>query len=165
MHDAMFGVGSSPDPNIRVIKGLSDIIEPKRSKPAAANTVIKDATQSSQSVHRSNSPHKMAPKGSMDVAKGPLSPHASSVNRGQQPADKRSFANRSMQPFAINSNENASGLNTLLKSPMKNTLLPVPIKTNQLSGSAKTTNSVLNMKQVVMGENPNTMFVIPSAFV
>ena len=41
MQDAMFGMGSSPDPNIRVIKGLSDITEPKRSKNAANKPVLK----------------------------------------------------------------------------------------------------------------------------
>lgn len=61
MHDAMFGMGSSPDPSIRVIKGLSDITEPKRSKNNnSAKIGPKGQKLSSQSVNRSSSPGKMA---------------------------------------------------------------------------------------------------------
>ena len=69
MQDAMFGVGSSPDPSIRVIKGLSDITEPKRSKNTSSKAIKKDQTVSSHSVNRSISPAKMAGMGSVESAK------------------------------------------------------------------------------------------------
>ena len=53
-----------------------------------------------------------------------------------------------MQPFVVNSNENASGMSTLMKSPIKNSLMQVPMGKNQLIGSAKTSNNgILQQKQ------------------
>jgi len=56
--------------------------------------------------------------------------------------------------------ENASGMNTLMKSPIKNSLLPVPIRNNQLINSAKTAKSMLNQQNVI-GENINVMMMTP----
>ena len=46
-----------------------------------------------------------------------------------------------MQPFVAGENDASAGMNSLLKSPIKNNLQHVPIRNNQ-SGSAK--NNIIN---------------------
>jgi len=115
----------SPQPNVKVITGLSDFMKVNSNlkKPKvspARNGSTNNVSGKDNSAVRTNSPNK-----------GSVSPKNN--NGGMRRGDSRdashgrTVAPTTMQPFS-NENSQGGGMNSLLKSPIKNNLHQVPVK-------------------------------------